>query len=93
MACREMPLRTVMCFVGLRMAISVRDGLSRGEGVELRLAEGRVEGRAEGLEEGRRTVSFSPKKCLYFELSIFTLPAARIITGESETENASDFAM
>ena len=30
-----MPLRTVMCFVGLRMAISVRDGLWRGEGVEL----------------------------------------------------------
>ena len=35
MACREMPLRTVMCFVDLKMAISVRDGLWGGEGVEL----------------------------------------------------------
>lgn len=56
------------------MAISVRDGLSRGEGVELRLAEGRVEGRAEGLEEGRRTVSFSPKKCLSLQARFLTKP-------------------
>ena len=51
MACREMPLRTVMCFVDLRMAISVRDGLWRGEGVELGLAEGRAEGRRAAMIE------------------------------------------
>ena len=53
MACREMPLRTVMCFMGLRMAISVRDGLWRGEGMVLGRAEGLAEGQAEGREEGR----------------------------------------